>query len=289
MRGRGGVVASRKRLAALDNGTALISGTPSDTYTLTASSTGWSVTPSSYTYQWRKNGTAISGQTGSTYVVAFGDVGATLSVSITAIIPGYSNRTVTSASTATVTYGSTIGDTFTRATNTTSLGSTEIGSIVAWTPRRATWGINSINAANMFVGSSGIRQIATIATGQTDGHVKAIIGQNGSVPWNFNIIMRYVDLNNYITIAKTNIAVIAGNTTLISSNHTTPFVDSGPVTTTTVDVYINSGVMTVYMNNSLINTLALPSGTPTGTDVGMGWYGATYAGARYESFFYYAP
>lgn len=290
MRGRGGVVASRKRLPALVNGTASISGTPQDSYTLTASSSGWSVTPTSYTYQWRKNGTAISGQTASTYVVAIGDVGAVISVSITATVPGYSNRTVTSASTATITYGATIGDTFTRAANATSLGSTEIGSIVAWTPRRATWGINSINAANMMSGSSGIRQIATIATGQTDGHVKAVIGQNGSVPWNFNIILRYVDLNNYITVAATNVVVLVGNTTFASSNHTTPLATSGgTVVTTTIDVYISNGVLTVYSNNVLINTLALPDGTPTGTDVGMGWYGAYWAGARYESFYYYAP
>jgi hypothetical protein len=80
-----------------------ITGTPTVGQTLTAGNGTWSATPDSYTYVWRRGGVAISGATSSTYVVVSGDIGATITVTVTAIKAGYVSGSATSAATATVT------------------------------------------------------------------------------------------------------------------------------------------------------------------------------------------
>ena len=62
----------------------VISGTPAVGSSLTASTGTWSNTPTSYAYQWKRAGTAISGATASTYTVVSGDVGQALTVTVTA-------------------------------------------------------------------------------------------------------------------------------------------------------------------------------------------------------------
>jgi prepilin-type N-terminal cleavage/methylation domain-containing protein len=78
---------------------AAISGTTTQGSTLTAGAR----TPAAatVTYQWRRNGTAISGATASTYVLTSTDVGTTISVAATG--SGNYTGTVVSASTAMVT------------------------------------------------------------------------------------------------------------------------------------------------------------------------------------------
>lgn len=61
-----------------------ISGTPVEGQTLTASNGTWTGSaPITYTYQWLNNGTPISGETASTYVVRVGDAGDDISVTVT--------------------------------------------------------------------------------------------------------------------------------------------------------------------------------------------------------------
>ena len=56
----------------------------------------------SFTYQWKANGSDISGATGSTYVIAKEQVGKTITVTIVASATNYANKTVTSAATSAV-------------------------------------------------------------------------------------------------------------------------------------------------------------------------------------------
>ncbi|MER5964402.1 hypothetical protein [Streptomyces sp. NPDC002057] len=56
---------------------------------LTAVAGTWSPTPTSYAYQWRANGVAIAGATGSTYVVPASVVGKKLTVTVTAHRTGH--------------------------------------------------------------------------------------------------------------------------------------------------------------------------------------------------------
>ena len=92
-------------------GTASISGTAQQGQTLTATTSGWSNSPTSYTYQWEScvSGTcsivatdSASTATTSTYVIAATDVGHTIEVAVTATNSGGNSTTVTSAATATV-------------------------------------------------------------------------------------------------------------------------------------------------------------------------------------------
>lgn len=65
--------------------TAVIQGTPAVGQTLTAGRA--SLHAHDFTYQWKNNGVNIGGATARTYVVQAGDVGDTLTVTVTALNP----------------------------------------------------------------------------------------------------------------------------------------------------------------------------------------------------------
>lgn len=79
-----------------------ITGTAQVGETLTAASGTWAGSaPITYTRQWKANGTAISGATGTTYVPVEADIGKTITITITATnVAG--NASATSAATAAV-------------------------------------------------------------------------------------------------------------------------------------------------------------------------------------------
>jgi hypothetical protein len=74
-----------------------VTGTAKTGAKLTATPGSWSAAPSSYTYQWKANGTAISGATGSTYTVPASTVGKKLTVTVTAVKSGWVSGSATSA------------------------------------------------------------------------------------------------------------------------------------------------------------------------------------------------
>ena len=78
-----------------------VAGTAMVGMTLTASTGTWNPTPS-FSYQWNKNGAAIGGATGSTYVVQIDDIGATLTVKVTGSKSGYPTTSRTSGPTSAV-------------------------------------------------------------------------------------------------------------------------------------------------------------------------------------------
>jgi hypothetical protein len=80
----------------------MISGTPSVGHTLIATTGVWTHNPTSYTYQWNRGGTAISGATSSTYVPVTADIGSMLTVTVVAINSGGSSAPATSAPTSSV-------------------------------------------------------------------------------------------------------------------------------------------------------------------------------------------
>src|SRR6202043_2775373 len=79
-----------------------ISGTAQVGQTLTATTGVWTHNPTSFTYQWNRAGTAISGATASTYVPVSADVGNTLTISVTATNSFGSSTPATSAATSSV-------------------------------------------------------------------------------------------------------------------------------------------------------------------------------------------
>jgi hypothetical protein len=62
-----------------------ITGTARVGQTLTASAGKWTNSPSSFTYQWNRAGTPINGATNSTYVLQKSDLGALITVAVTAM------------------------------------------------------------------------------------------------------------------------------------------------------------------------------------------------------------
>lgn len=63
----------------------VLSGTPEVGETLTVTDGTWDNTPTSYGYQWLRNGVVIGGETASTYLLAPADEGATIRARVTAV------------------------------------------------------------------------------------------------------------------------------------------------------------------------------------------------------------
>ncbi|MCT9080416.1 hypothetical protein [Streptomyces fulvoviolaceus] len=74
-----------------------VTGTAKVGAKVTAAPGSWSAEPSSYTYQWKVDGKAISGATAKTYTVAASTLGKKLSVTVTAVRSGWQSGTATSA------------------------------------------------------------------------------------------------------------------------------------------------------------------------------------------------
>jgi hypothetical protein len=88
--------------AAPSNTTApTISGTTTVGDVLTASNGTWTNSPTSYTYVWKRNGTAISGATAMTYTLQSADAGDTITVTVTAT-NATGNANATSAATSAI-------------------------------------------------------------------------------------------------------------------------------------------------------------------------------------------
>jgi hypothetical protein len=82
--------------------TPTISGTPAVGGTLAATVGTWSPSPATFTYQWKRNGSNITGATASTYKLTAADAGATIKVTVTGKRSGYTTLAKTSVSTAQV-------------------------------------------------------------------------------------------------------------------------------------------------------------------------------------------
>ena len=115
-----------------------ISGTAQVGQTLTATTGTWTHNPTSFTYQWNRAGTAIGGATASAYVPVAGDIGNTLTVSVTASNSGGTSSPATSVPTAAV-IGA--GSTFTAGWNPSTTPS--VGALLFTGHLNAAGGVSS--------------------------------------------------------------------------------------------------------------------------------------------------
>ncbi|WP_146087097.1 fibronectin type III domain-containing protein [Rathayibacter sp. AY1B7] len=113
--------------------TPTITGTTTVGETLTANPGTWNPVPT-FTYQWKRGTTVISGATGATYTLVTADAGATLTVAVTGTKDGFTTTSKTSAPTATIT---TTPVAFTTAPVPTITGATTVGSTLTANP--GTW------------------------------------------------------------------------------------------------------------------------------------------------------
>ncbi len=88
--------------APVNTGAPVISGTPTSGQTLSVSNGTWENSnnaPTSYSYQWKRDGASISGATGSSYTLVQADVGAIITCTVTGTNNGGSASATSSATT----------------------------------------------------------------------------------------------------------------------------------------------------------------------------------------------
>ncbi|PPH07523.1 hypothetical protein C5C33_07845 [Rathayibacter sp. AY1H3] len=141
---------------ALTAATPTVTGTAAVGSTLTASAGTWGPSPVALAYQWRANGTAISGATGTTYRPDAGDAGRVITVAVTGSKSGYVSTTRVSSGTAAVTGGA-----ITAATPTIS-GTAKVGSTL--TAKPGTWGPSPVALAYQWKANGTALSGATSAT-----------------------------------------------------------------------------------------------------------------------------
>ena len=115
-----------------------IAGTPIAGKKLTAIVGIWAPKATSYTYQWYRDGKAISGQKAKTYTVKSTDLGHKITVAVTGSRTGYASAKVTSASVTIVKKFASTG----RASisGTAKVGSTLTGHRGIWSPTPSSYG-----------------------------------------------------------------------------------------------------------------------------------------------------
>lgn len=126
-------------LGELDN-TAVpeVNGTPRVGETLSATDGTWTPGGVATSYQWRRDGTAIPGATGPTYLLVPADANARLTVAVTATLTGYADAEAVSAATAPVTYDVVANVTRPTVTGTARVGETLTATDGTWTPAGTT-------------------------------------------------------------------------------------------------------------------------------------------------------
>ena len=144
-----------------------ISGTARTGNVLTASPTCTN-SPTSYTYQWKRDGAAISGETASTYTVLFTDAGSTLTVGVTATNSAGTSSERVSAGTSTYL----IVERFV-GTGTVGTSNGTSRSDATLTDPRA---VAVDNASNVYVCESGVAGAYRIRKIDTNGNVTNFVG-----------------------------------------------------------------------------------------------------------------
>lgn len=129
----------------------IVTGTPQQGQTLTVSTGAWTNTPSAYAYQWRRNGVPISGAVSSTYSLTVDDVGATITVTVSAInLAGSGSES--SSETPPVISAAPVNTVIPAITGTVQAGQTLTVSNGSWTNSPTgysrQWKRNGVNIAN---------------------------------------------------------------------------------------------------------------------------------------------
>ena len=117
----------------LTSSTPTITGTAQVGSTLSANAGTWGPIPVTLTYQWKAGGTAISGATGSTFLLTPAQAGTTITVEVTGSKSGFAPLTQTSAATAAVVPGTLTGPIPT-ISGTAAVGATLTAFPGTWTP-----------------------------------------------------------------------------------------------------------------------------------------------------------
>ncbi|MDQ1569799.1 MAG: hypothetical protein QOF79_473 [Actinomycetota bacterium] len=174
----------------LTQGTATITGSTVFGQTLVADPGTWAPSGVTFSYQWVRGTTDISGATASTYALVPADVGSTISVKVTGSKVGYSSSTSASLPTAVVVSGTLVKGTPT-ISGTFVFGSTLSAVPGTWTPSTVSfgyqWRSNGVPIAGatsqtyilapLDVGTS----VSVRVTGSQPGYTTAFATASGSI------------------------------------------------------------------------------------------------------------
>ncbi|MEY4313203.1 MAG: hypothetical protein RLZZ319_712, partial [Actinomycetota bacterium] len=112
--------------------------TPVVGQTLTVTAPDWTPTQDGFTYAWSRTlsgtTTAIPGATSATYDVVAGDLGATLTVTVTGTLDGYTTASMSTAATSAVAAGSFSASPVPTISGTVKVGETLTATTGTWTP-----------------------------------------------------------------------------------------------------------------------------------------------------------
>ncbi|WP_461187018.1 SdrD B-like domain-containing protein [Arthrobacter sp. Z4-13] len=170
-----------------------ITGTPKVGSVLTAVPGAWGPSPVTLAYQWKVNGTPVTGATAGTYKPVAADAGKTVTVSVTGTKTGYANAVSTSVPSGTV---MALNPVLT-APAPTIIGTAKVGSLLTAVP--GTWGPSPVTVAYQWK-ASGIA--ITGATTATYKPVAADVGKTLTVTATGTKA-------GYTTAAKTSVATAA--------------------------------------------------------------------------------
>lgn len=169
-----------------------ISGTPKVDAPLTASPGGWSKAGATYAYQWLANGVAIPQATGSTYTPTAQQVGAKLSVRVTASKYAYKSGTSASAATAAAAPG-----TMTATSAPTVTGVAKVGGVLtvsggSMTPAPSRTAVSWRADGAVIAGATGTtltlgpahlnRRITAVVTGSRAGYTALPVSSAPTAP-----------------------------------------------------------------------------------------------------------
>ncbi len=141
-------------LGTLSSVVPTITGTAQVGQTLTSTVGSWAPSTAKLSYQWLRDGTPVAAATGTTYKLTAQDVGATVQVAVTGILPGYRTLTRTSASTGTVAPG-TISADAPAVAGTTTVGSTLTATIGTWSPGQVVLSYQWLRGGQPIAGATG--------------------------------------------------------------------------------------------------------------------------------------
>jgi len=159
--------------------TPTIAGTTVVGEKLTAKVGTWQPTPTAFTYQWYRSGTAISGATGKTYTLKAADRGKKMTVKVTATRAGYESLARTSAATGYV------KGVLTPATPTVSgtvkVGKTLTAKVGTWKPSGVTFTYRWYRNGTAISGATGKTYVVKKADKGARLHVRVTGSLNGYV------------------------------------------------------------------------------------------------------------
>lgn len=194
-------------------GSVSITGTPRVGQTLTATTSNWT-SGSTFTYQWNRDGSPISGATGSTYVPIVADIGHSLTVKVT----GENNNETASTTSGAVgpvqsSYvAGTVTVTGTAAAGRTLTGSTQnwpAGSTLSYQWNRNGAAISGATASSYFVVSGDVNTELTLTV------TGALNGESGSTT---SAAVGPVDSYQPGTVVITGTPVVGQPLTAVTSN-----------------------------------------------------------------------